>query len=234
MKIIIKENQKNLLVESKQIESAQNLVDMAVDDYVEGCSRRHAFRNLELALCKGFKNGTTKLKVFDVKKIHDHYNVKLSIHTDQEWFQREDFQDFEITLQIKVANIIGTHKYGFVITDMKLDDGEGEDMIFESREMSIKLKRRFSELKPELEKIGESIEYQTEIQDPCDFEDENDYADYCIGQGLYFYYNDDEDEDYEDPPEEMVEVRDEVEDYLEKKYHDYLVDIYNDLVTNCK
>lgn len=229
MKIIITEDQQKVLLESKQINSVQNLVDMAVDDYVEGCSRRYAFRNLELALCKGFKNGTTKLKVLDVKKIHDLYDVKLSIHTDQEWFQRADFQDFEITLQIKVANIIGTHKYGFDIRDIELNDGEGEDMISESREMSIKLRRRFSEL----EKIGESIEYQTEIQDPCDFEDENDYADYCIGQGLYFYYNDDEDEDYENPSDDMVEVRDEVEEYLEEKYHDYLVDIYNDLIKDC-
>ena len=229
MKIIISEDQQKVLLESKQIDSVQNLVDMAVDDYVEGCSRRKAFRNLELALCKGFKNGTTKLKVLDVKKVHDHYNVKLSIHTDQEWFQRADFQDFEITLQIKVANIIGTHKYGFDIKDMELNDGEGEDMINESREMTTKLRRRFSEL----EKIGDIIEYQTEIQDPCDFEDETDYADFCIGQGLTFYYNDEEDEDYEYPPDEMVEVRDEVEEYLEKKYHDYLVDIYNDLVENC-
>ena len=230
MKIIITENQINLLVESKHIDSVQNLVDMAVDDYVEGCSRRHAFRNLELALCKGFKNGTTKLKVLDVKKIHDHYDVKLSIHTDQEWFQRADFQDFEITLILKVANIIGTHKYGFDIEDMELNDGEGEDMINESREMSTKLRRRFSEL----EKIGDIIEYQTEIQDPCDFEDETDYADFCIGQGLTFYYNDEEDEDYEYPPDEMIDVRYEVEEYLEEKYHDYLVDIYNDIVTNCK
>ena len=229
MKIIISEDQQKVLLESKHIDSVQNLVDMAVDDYVEGCSKRKAFRNLELALCKGFKNGTTKLKVLDVKKIHDHYDVKLSIHTDQEWFQREDFQDFEITLILKVANIIGTHKYGFDIEEMELNDGEGEDMISESREMSTKLRRRFSEL----EKIGDIIEYQTEIQDPCDFEDENDYADFCIGQGLTFYYNDEEDEDYEYPPDEMVEVRDEVEEYLEKKYHDYLVDIYNDLVENC-
>lgn len=233
MKIIISKDQQKVLLESKQIESAQNLVDMAVNDYVEGCSRRKAFRNLELALCKGFKNGTTKLKVLDVKKIHDHYNVKLSIHTDQEWFQRADFQDFEITLQIKVANIIGTHKYGFDIEDMELNDGD-EEVISESREMSIKLKRRFSEL----EKIEESIEFQTEVQDPCDFEDETDYADFCIGQGIHFYYCDDdycdeEDEDYEYPSEEMDEVRDEVEDYLEEKYRDYLVDIYNDLVKDC-
>ena len=46
MKIIITEDQQKVLFESKQIESAQNLVDMAVDDYVEKCSRGHAFRNL--------------------------------------------------------------------------------------------------------------------------------------------------------------------------------------------
>jgi len=230
MKIIISENQQKVLFESKQIESAQNLVDMAVDDYVEKCSRGHAFRNLELALCKGLKNGTTKLKVLDVKKIHDHYRVKLSIHTDQEWFQRSDFEDFEIKLQILVANIIGTHKYGFDIKDMELNDSEGEEMINENRKMSIKLLRRFGEL----EKIEDSIEFQTEIQDPCDFEDEQDYADFCIGQGLYFYYNDDEDEDYETPSDEMFEVRDEVEDYLQEKYYDYLVGIYNDLVTDCE
>ena len=229
MKIIISENQQKLLLESKQIESAQNLVDMAVNDYVEGCSRRKAFRNLELALCKGFKNETTKLKVLDVKKVHDHYDVILSIHTDQEWFQRVDFQDFEITLQILVANIIGAYKYGFDIEDMELNNGD-EEVISESREMSIKLLRRFEEL----EKIGDSIEFQTEIQDPCDFEDEEDYADFCIGQGLYFYYNDDEDEDYETPSDEMFEVRDEVEDYLQEKYYDYLVGIYNDLVTDCE
>ena len=171
--------------------------------------------------------------VLDVKKIHDHYNVKLSIHTDQEWFQRMDFEDFEITLQILVANIIGTHKYGFDIKDMELNDGEGEDMIFESREMSTRLKRRFSEL----EKIGDIIEYQTEIQDPCDFEDEEDYADFCIGQGIHFYYCDDdycdEDDDDEQPSEEMIDVRNEVEDYIQEKYYNYLVGIYNDLVTGC-
>jgi hypothetical protein len=116
----------------------------------------------------------------------------------------------------------------FDIEEIEFNDGY-EETINESREMSVRLKRRFSEL----EKIGDIIEYQTEIQDPCDFEDEDDYADFCIGQGLSFYYNDEEDEDEEEPSEEMVKVRDEVEEYLEKKYHDYLVEIYNDLVTDC-
>jgi len=231
MKIIISEDQQKVLLESKQIESAQNLVDMAVNDYVEGCSKRKAFSNLELALCKGFKNGTTKLVVLDVKKIHDYYNVKLSIHTDQEWFQRADFQNFEITLQILVSNIIGTYKYKFDIEDMELNNGD-EEVINENQMLDIRLKRRGIEL----EKIGESIEFQTEVQDPCNFDDSEEYADFCIGQGVSFYYCDEDycdDEDYTEPSEEMIEVRGEVEEYLYKKYYDYLVDIYNDSSKDC-
>ena len=90
--------------------------------------------------------------------------------------------------------------------------------------MSLRLKRLWVEIK----KISNIIEYQTEIQDPCDFEDEEDYADFCIGQGLSFYYNDEEEEDVEEPSEEMVDVREEVEEYLYKKFYDYLVEFYND------
>jgi len=105
------------------------------------------------------------------------------------------------------------------------------DVINESSEIPIRLLRR----SVDLEKIGDIIEYQTEIQDPCDFEDEEDYADFCIGQGIHFYYCDegycDEDEDtedYEGPSPAMIEVRDEVENYMDKKYYDYLVGLYND------
>jgi len=100
-----------------------------------------------------------------------------------------------------------------------------------NQETSIRLLRRWAEL----EKIGDIVEYQTEIQDPCDFEDEEDYADFCILQGIHFYYCDegycdpnDEDEDYEGPPESMIEIRDEVEQYIYDKYYNYLVGIYND------
>jgi hypothetical protein len=93
-----------------------------------------------------------------------------------------------------------------------------------NQEISIRLLRRLKEL----EKIGDIIEYQTEIQDPCDFEDKDDYADFCIGQGIHFYYNDDEDEEYEYPSDDMFEIRDEVENYIDEKYYNYLVGIYND------
>ena len=97
-------------------------------------------------------------------------------------------------------------------------------IITEEQMMSLRLRRRGVELK----KIEDIIEYQTEIQDPCDFEDEDDYVDFCVGQGLSFYYNDEEEEDVDEPSEEMVDAREEVEEYLNKKFYDYLVDLYND------
>ena len=101
-------------------------------------------------------------------------------------------------------------------------------IISEEQMMSIKLRRRGVEI----DKIGDIIEYQTEIQDPCDFEDEEDYADFCINEGLNFYYNDEELDDYPEPSVEMVDVREEVEEYLNKKFYDYLVGLYND--SDCK
>jgi len=121
------------------------------------------------------------------------------------------------------------------LEDFYLSEKDNEIMN-ESSETPIRLLRR----RVELEKIGDIIEYQTEIQDPCDFEDEDDYADFCILQGIHFYYcdegycdEDEETEDYEGPSESMIEIRDEVEQYIYEKYYDYLVGIYNDLVTSC-
>jgi len=116
------------------------------------------------------------------------------------------------------------------LEDFYLSEKDNE-VINESSEIPIRLLRR----RVELEKIGNIIEYQTEIQDPCDFEDEDDYADFCVLEGIHFYYcdegycdEDEESEDYEGPAEYMLDARDEVENYMDEKYHDYLVGIYND------
>jgi len=110
-------------------------------------------------------------------------------------------------------------------------------MITESQELSLRLRRRGIEL----EKLDDIIEYQTEIQNPCDFEGPEDYADFCIGQGLSFYYCDEGycDEDDEDdnegrkgPTEEMWDVREDVELYAENKFYDYLYGLYED--SNCE
>ena len=70
-------------------------------------------------------------------------------------------------------------------------------------------------------------------------DDEEDYADFCIGQGLHFYYCDEgycdeDDEDYVKPSVGMVEVRDEVGEYIYKKYYDELVEIYDEISEDCE
>ena len=85
----------------------------------------------------------------------------------------------------------------------------------------------------EIQKIRDIIDYQTEIQDPCDFEDGEDFADFCIGQGFHFYYCDEDycdedDENYEGPSEQMVEIRDEVEIFLTEEYEDELIKFWNE------
>ncbi len=245
MKIIISEYQKKLLHESKK-EQVQTLVDMAVHDYVEGCYKSNLYNShytsIQPKLCKGFKKGSIKLKVTDIDIIKNDeskkefgknkkmFFVKLSIITNEPFGlenEKYDYSTFEIKLIDLVSKIIGSTHYWFVITKVEVE--ENQDTINENKEMDIRLKRRFSEL----EKIEDIIEYQTEIQNPHNFDNGDEYSDFCIGQGLSFYYNDEEyEEDYSYPPKEMVEIRYEVEEYLDKKYHDYLVDIYNQAITN--
>lgn len=100
--------------------------------------------------------------------------------------------------------------------------------------MSLKLRRRGIEL----DKIGNIIDYQTEIQDPCNFDDASEYADFCIGQGISFYYCDEDycdedDEDYREPSEEMIEVREDVENYLNDKYYTMLTTMWDEYSENC-
>jgi hypothetical protein len=107
-------------------------------------------------------------------------------------------------------------------------------IITETQELSLKLRRRGIEL----EKLDNIIEYQTEIQNPCTFEGPEDYADFCIGQGISFYYCDvgycdeDDNEERKGPTEEMWEVREDVELYVENKFYDYLYGLYED--SNCE
>jgi hypothetical protein len=103
-------------------------------------------------------------------------------------------------------------------------------VITEGQYNKLRLLRRSNDI----QKIRNIIDYQTEIQDPCDFEDGEEYADFCIEEGFHFYYcdegycdPDDEDEDYEGPTEEMVEIRDEVEEFIIDEYTDELIEFWN-------
>ena len=92
-----------------------------------------------------------------------------------------------------------------------------------------------------LQELRDSIEYQTEIQDPCNFDDGEEYADFCIGQGLRFFYkdegytDDDDDEDYDDYDDdinyseiEQHPEREEVTNLMYEEFYDYLSKLWED------
>lgn len=100
--------------------------------------------------------------------------------------------------------------------------------------VSLKLRRRGIDI----DKISNIIEYQTEIQNPCNFDDASEYADFCINQGISFYYCDEDycdedDEDYREPSDEMNEVRGDVETYLNEKYYGRLTTMWDEYSENC-
>ncbi len=155
----------------------------------------------------------------------DVFDSALNRLSDESYRDENKFLDIYSSVLSSLEDIFKEQLHDFYLSE------KDNDVINESSEIPIRLLRR----SVDLEKIGDIIEYQTEIQDPCDFEDEEDYADFCIGQGIHFYYCDegycDEDEDtedYEGPSPAMVEVRNEVEQYIYDKYYDYLVGLYND------
>jgi hypothetical protein len=102
-----------------------------------------------------------------------------------------------------------------------------------------------------IQEIRDSIDFQTEIQDPCNFEDGEEYADFCIGEALCFFYrdencendddyDDDDEDDYDDENERRSKSnsiyldddypeRDEVTDLMYKEYYDDLVSLWGEM-----
>lgn len=155
----------------------------------------------------------------------DVFDSALNRLSDESYRDENKFLDIYSSVLSSLEDIFKEQLHDFYLSE------KDNDVINESSEIPIRLLRR----SVDLEKIGDIVEYQTEINNPCDFEDEEDYSDFCILQGIHFYYCDegycDEDEDtedYEGPSPAMVEVRNEVEQYIYDKYYDYLVGIYND------
>jgi len=130
MKIIISERQKSLITESKKIQSAQNLIDMAVEDYVESCGKMQAFTNIESALCKGLENGNVFLKVINVSEFtwrgepeEKNFRIHLILYVDKKWMLHHSFyESFQFSLEIKINNILGVDKYACYINDVKMND----------------------------------------------------------------------------------------------------------------
>lgn len=98
-----------------------------------------------------------------------------------------------------------------------------------------------------IQEIRDSIDFQTEVQDPCNFEDGEEYADFCIGEALCFFYrdenceDDEDDDDYDEDGDEPrtkrdsiyldddYPERDEVADLMYKEYYDDLVSLWGEM-----
>jgi hypothetical protein len=81
-----------------------------------------------------------------------------------------------------------------------------------------------------IQEVRDIIEFQTEIQDPHNFDDGEEYADFCIGEGLSFFYGDEgyerEDDIFKDEDEDHL--RDEISSMMYEEFFDYLVGLWND------
>jgi hypothetical protein len=81
-----------------------------------------------------------------------------------------------------------------------------------------------------IQEVRNTIDFQTEVQDPCNFDDGEEYADFCIGEGLSFFYGDEgyerEDEIFKDEEEDYL--RDEITDMMYEEYFDYLSNLWNE------
>jgi hypothetical protein len=83
--------------------------------------------------------------------------------------------------------------------------------------------------------VRDIIEFQMEVQDPCNFDDGNEYADFCISEGLSFFYGDEgyEDEDNMFTDENEDNGRFQIEQLMTDEYFDKLVSLWDKYSEDC-
>jgi hypothetical protein len=101
-------------------------------------------------------------------------------------------------------------------------------IITESQNKFLKRIRRIGELR-------DIIQFQVQIQDPCNFSDGDEYAHFCINEGMRFFFGD---EDYERDDdvfsdEERNEGREEIEKLMFDDYYDDFVELWNEISDDC-
>jgi hypothetical protein len=86
-----------------------------------------------------------------------------------------------------------------------------------------------------IHEVRDTIEFQMEIQHPCNFEDGDEYADFCIGEGISFFYGDEgyerTDDTFNDETEDYL--RDYITDMMYTEYFDELVALWDENNDEC-
>ena len=88
-----------------------------------------------------------------------------------------------------------------------------------------------------VQEVRDTIEFQMEVQDPCNFDDGDEYAEFCIGQGLSFFYGDEdyerEDDMFADEDENEDNGREEITQLMTDEYYDELVSLWDEYSEDC-
>ena len=88
-----------------------------------------------------------------------------------------------------------------------------------------------------IQEVRDTIEYQMEVQDPCNFEDGDEYAEFCIGEGLSFFYGDDgyeeEDDIFADEDENEDNGREEITQLMNDEYYEEFVNQWDEWSDDC-
>ena len=88
-----------------------------------------------------------------------------------------------------------------------------------------------------IQEVRDTIEYQMEVQDPCNFEDGNEYAEFCIEEGLRFFYGDEnferEDDTFADEDENEDNGREEITQLMNDEYYEEFVNQWDEWIDEC-
>lgn len=101
--------------------------------------------------------------------------------------------------------------------------------------------------KRKIQELRDLINNQVEMQDPCNFDDGDEYADFCISQGMGFFfgydpwsdtdYGDDDDDDDEnivdDKPEINMDEYNEINNEMTNEFYDELVALWDEYSDEC-
>ena len=80
------------------------------------------------------------------------------------------------------------------------------------------------------DRVREFIIYQTEIQDPGNFDNEEEYADFCISQGMEYLRGSDSDWDEDDEDDQRDYDHGLTEDEIEEIENKMIEELYDELI----
>ena len=88
-----------------------------------------------------------------------------------------------------------------------------------------------------IQEVRDTIEFQMEVQDPCNFDDGNEYAEFCIEEGLRFFYGDEdyerEDDIFADEDENEDSGREEITQLMNDEYYEEFVNQWDEWIDEC-